>query len=173
MPSPFRPAFPDRARSRTSRGGSATRTGAGLLACSLVLVGGCKLVDQRTFNPSANRPPPPPVLPAGPPGRAPAPVPPLAAIPEGAPPESWKAALSGVARAALDRKPNVLFRVISRVPTRGGPDAQATALASAGKGTAQQVADVLTAAGAAPAQVELSGESVPGLTGPDVQVFVK
>jgi hypothetical protein len=140
-----------------------------VLLAALALTG-CKLVDQRTFDPSAGRPPPPPVLPQRP---APLPVPPLATVVAGSPADDWKPALVEIARAALARKPNVLFRVISRVPAAGDPDAQARALQGVATGTGQAVADALVSAGVPAGQIELTGRSDPGVRQPDVQVFVR
>lgn len=135
-----------------------------------VALGGCKLVDQRTFDAAANRKPVPQVPPAVP--GAP-PVPPLAAVRFGAPPESWQPGLIEIVRMALARKPEALFQVQTLVPARGTPQAQAAALAASGRTGGRLVAETIVSAGASSAQVEMTASSDASVTEPEVRVYVK
>lgn len=117
-----------------------------------VLVSGCTLVDQRTFQsgPPGLAPPPPVVL--LPPPQAPGPTP-FATI-HAAPGLNLAQALGPAVKAALARKPDVAFTV-----TAQGPD---EAAASAQAALAGQVAATVMAAGIPPLRVRLTGSIRPG-----------
>ncbi|MGI4746480.1 MAG: hypothetical protein ACRYGI_10990 [Janthinobacterium lividum] len=139
-----------------------------MLAC--MVLGGCKLVDQRTFDSAAGRPPVPHVKPARP---GPAAAPPLALVRFQAAPETWQPGLTDIVRLALSRKPLALFRVQTLVPATGTPDAQARSLAEAGGTGGRQVAETIIAAGASSGQVEMSAMTDASVTTPEVRVYVK
>lgn len=136
----------------------------------LVFLAGCKLVDQRTFDASVNHRPVAHAMP-GPPG--PPPIPPLAAVRFAEPPETWQPALTDIVRQALAAKPEALFQVQTLVPATGTPQAQAAALAEAGRGNGRLVAETIVAAGASSGQVEMTAMSDGSVTQPEVRVTVK
>lgn len=139
-----------------------------MLACTVL--GGCKLIDQRTFDSAAGRPPIPHVKPARPGPAAPAP---LALVRFEAAPDTWQPGLTDIVRLALSRKPLALFRVQTLVPATGTPDVQARSLAEAGGTGGRQVAETIIAAGASSGQVEMSAMTDASVTTPEVRVYVK
>nr|WP_321983731.1 hypothetical protein [uncultured Lichenicoccus sp.] len=148
----------------------------GLLAAmlpTLALLGGCKLVDQRTFDRNAGRKPVahvPVVAVAGP-----APVPPLLVVPTREAPEDWQPRLAAAVHAALARKPNVLFTVQSIARVEPGADAQtqATALRAVIDSQGRAVAQAITGDGASSLQVEMSASADPAARDAEVRVFVR
>ena len=140
----------------------------GLLVCSVL--SGCKLIDQKTFDPSAGRRPIAHVPPASP---APPPPLPLASVRYQADPATWQPGLADIVRMALARKPEALFQVETLVPATGTPQAQAAALSAAGHAGGEAVADTIVSAGASSGQVEMSARTDPSVKQPEVQVFVK
>lgn len=138
------------------------------LAC--LLLSGCMLVDQRTFDRSAGRKPVPhaPAAVASGPG----PVPPLFVVHAGQADEDWRPALRQAVGDALARKPNVLFTVESVVPVAPSPTAQAASLRAATADAGRPVADAITADGAQPVQVEMTAASETSVTAPEVRVYV-
>jgi len=138
----------------------------------VLLLASCKLVDQRTFDPAAGRMPVPRGKP--PPVRRPPAVPPLLVVRDPAGSDDWRPGLERAVRAALARKPNVLFTVQTTVPTAATPAAEAAALSAAGGTQGSLVANAIIADGARPAQVELSAAADPALHGPpEVRIFVQ
>ncbi|MBE7210598.1 MAG: hypothetical protein INR65_06225 [Gluconacetobacter diazotrophicus] len=175
MPSHRRRAFPDRSfRRRSAFSPVAGRNGvpgALLLAALAVpaLLGGCKLVDQRTFDPAAGRPPVPRYPPAPPPKPAPAPLA-LVRFNNG---DDWRPAVTAIVRAALERKPDAVFRVLTVVPGGGTPEQQATLLAGAARTQGAAVADTVRAAGAEARQIELAGTADPGIRDVEVRLTAR
>ncbi len=139
------------------------------LVAALGLVGGCKLVDQRTFVAGADRPPV--VVP--PRARAtPGPVP-LVAIRFPSPPDDWTGPLRVAVDLARARKPDVLFTVDSATGAAGGPAASAARLRSASH-DAGAIADAIVADGVDRLQVVLTASTEPALgAGSVVRVFVR
>ena len=135
-------------------------------ACALVatlLIGGCALVDQTTFNPEAGR----------------RPTIPQAAVPAAVPPQPGPPALltvrfpasgdvdADVAKAvaaAKARKPNVVFEVVEIA----GPQPGATVGADAAT-----VARMIETHGVPAARVRLSARPTPNPPGREVQVYVR
>ena len=114
----------------------------------LLLLGGCTLIDQRTFNPNAG------VAPIVPPPAAPlvdTPIDPRALFTL-RPPATLNAAaqqtLARVVRAALARKPTATFAVVAVAPAPGD-----------GSGQAETVLRALFAAGVAPGHAFLGARS--------------
>lgn len=135
----------------------------GLLA--LVLLPGCKLIDQNTFNPAAGAVP---VIP-------PAPLV-AAAVPSGPPPllvirpgEPADAAIRGAVAAARQRKPDVLFDVVAMVPDGPTGDDQAAAAST----EAGAVARIVSAQGVPSRQVRLLARPEAGLTNREVRIYVR
>ena len=138
-----------------------------LLSCC-VLLAGCKLVDQRTFDHDAGRKPvphAPAAVAAGPP-----PVPPLFVV---RPATEWQGPLRAAVREALARKPNVLFTVDSVVPTDDVPARQAAAMQDTVLQLGRPVADAIAADGARPDQIELAASSDPRVHQPQVRIDVR
>lgn len=127
-------------------------------------------LDQRTFNPRASRrpavyiPPPPP----GPP-----PIPPLIQLVAGTSEQEWGGPVRAIVRKALDRKPNILFQVQALVPPGGDADTTRLALSRLVSSDAQAVTDAIVAAGASPAQVEMSAMPDSTVTQPTIRVYVR
>lgn len=164
---PSRPAFLASTNTRPAAPVRAVLRPA-LLAC--LALGGCKLIDQRTFDSAAGRAPVPAVQPTRP---GPAAPPPLALVRFQAAPDTWQPGLTDIVRMALSRKPLALFRVQTLVPATGSPEAQTQSLADAGRTGGRQVAETIIAAGASSAQVEMSAMTDASVTAPEVRVYVK
>ncbi|MFT8897652.1 MAG: hypothetical protein ABF968_11930 [Acetobacter sp.] len=141
----------------------------GLMGAAVLALDGCGLLDQRTFNPRASRPPkvyiPPP--PPGPP-----PIPPLIQLVAGTPEQEWGGPVRAVVRKALDRKPNILFQVQAVAPPGADPDATRLTLSRLVSSDAQAVTDAIVAAGASPAQVEMSAMPDSTVTQSTIRVYV-
>lgn len=131
-------------------------------AILLALAGlsGCTLVDQRTFNPDAGRPPVRPKPPAPPAPLAPAEPgpPPLLSIRLPAPAD-LQATIARSVAAARARKRDVVFDVVEFTPGT-----------SAG-GEAAEIAEFIVAQGVPPARVHLSARPIPDIAR-EVRVFV-
>lgn len=140
-----------------------------LLCCAWLC--GCKLIDQRTFDRNADRPPVPHVH--APIARAVATTPPLFVVHSGQPDDEWQPNLRGAVSEALARKPNALFTVQSVVPVAASPAAEAAALQGATAGIGRSVADALGVDGAPPAQIQMSAATDPAIKSPEVRIFVR
>ncbi|MDG6095092.1 hypothetical protein LOC54_08205 [Acetobacter sp. AN02] len=130
----------------------------------------CDLVDQRTFNPKASRPPVPYIPPAKP-GR-PA-TPPLIEVEAGTPQEEWENTLRTLTKRALARKPDVLFTVQITAPSGADATEDARTLSRITASDGQPVAATIISAGANPAQVEMAAMPVPGLAKPVIRVYIR
>lgn len=133
----------------------------------LALLGGCKLIDQRTFDPEAGRAPPVPPPPPAPPAPVVAPTGPLplVTIPL-APPVDYDVPLRQGIAAALARGRRD-FDVRTSVPATGTPDTEATATEAAAP-VAARVARLIAAQGG---RAILSAQVAPGAA--SVLVFVR
>jgi hypothetical protein len=147
-----------------------TRPHAILICC--LLLPGCKLVDQRTFDRSAGRAPVPHVPPSKV-ARGPGPVPPLFVVHSGLADEDWQPDLRQAVGAALARKRNALFTIEGVAPVAASPAAQAAALGDTTASNSRPVADAIIADGAQAAQVEMTAISDPAVHTPEVRVFVR
>ena len=131
-----------------------------------VLLAGCTLIDQRTFNPQAGVPAKPPAAP-GPPAIVPLVTINLAkAIPD------YAASLHQSVANALARKPDVQFDVVSVVPAAGTP-AEQVAAATGITADARAIARAINADGVDDGNIHLSARSDAGVTAREVQVFVR
>ncbi|WP_415525754.1 hypothetical protein [Gluconobacter sp.] len=142
----------------------------GGLLLAMPLLSGCKLLDQRTFNPNAGKPPQP-YIPPAPPG--PPPHAPFLSVSEGTPESEYGPIVERAAKAALSRKPNVLFTVQAFAPPQPTPDAQAQALTDVTNHLGALVAAHLAKAGAQPIQIEMHAITDPSATKPFVRVDVR
>lgn len=140
------------------------RTTVLLLAAATVLAG-CTLVDQRTFNPDAGRPP----AIATPPG--PPPVVPLVTIDFDKAAVEYRQPLTQAVQQALARKQSAEFDVVTVVPATGTPDQQVAA-ATAITPDARSVARAINASGVDDSHIHLSARAEPGVSSRQVQVFV-
>ena len=127
----------------------------------LLLVGGCTLIDQRTFDPHASEapviPPAPPAAPGPPPG-----PPALVVIAPGV--TDYRASLADAVRAARARKADVVFNVV---------EVQA-ADAAVPMGTAGvEVARAITAAGVPAQRVRLVARPEASARVGEVRVYVQ
>jgi hypothetical protein len=136
-----------------------------LLLAATLLMGGCTLIDQRTFNPRAGLGPVPP------PSTAPAPAPALITVDFEKPDPVYEAQLREAVDQALSRKPNVVFEVVTVVPAAGTPAQQVDAAVSI-RADAREVARIITDQGASPDQVHMLARAEPTATGRQVQVYV-
>lgn len=166
-PHPWPPALGRPASGRSTPGGRARACPPSwpwLLALVPSLAsGGCALVDQRTFNPEAGKPP---AVAAAPPAPAAAPAGPAALLTVRF---DRPAAIEGPVRQAVAlaraRKPDVAFDVVSVVP-----DADAV---GAGGAEAARVARLITAQGVPATRVNLQVRLDPAVGARDVRVFVR
>ncbi len=130
------------------------------------LLAGCTLIDQRTFNPLAGMPAKAPVV-AGP-----APTPPLVAIDFGRPSPDYAAALEQAVAAALARKADAQFDVITIVPATGTA-AQQTEAAVGLIPDARDVARAINRDGVDDDRIHLQARADAGVATRQVQVFVR
>ena len=143
-----------------------------------VLLTGCKLVDQRSFDHTAGRAPVPKLPPAPTQVAHAAPTPPLFVVPAGQPDQDWQPDLRQAVAEALARKPNVLFTVESVAPapppssSSSSPAAQAASMRAAATLDGLPVAQAIAADGAQPAQVEMTALADPAARAPEVRVYV-
>ncbi|WP_249197720.1 hypothetical protein [Gluconobacter kondonii] len=142
----------------------------GGLLLAAPLLSGCKLLDQRTFNPNAGKPPHPYIPPAPP---APPPHAAFLSIPGGTPESEYGPIVERAAKAALARKANVLFIVQAFAPHQATPDAQAQALTDVTDHLAAGVAAHIEKAGAQSIQIEMHAMTDPSATKPFVRVDVR
>lgn len=131
----------------------------------LLLLAGCKLIDQRTFNPHAGEPPPAPAPVAS------AVVPPLLTIDFSTPNPVYDTALRQAVDQALARKEDVVFDVTTVVPATGTL-AQQVASASTIDADARQVARTISSEGVDDDNVHLSARADPDVKGRQVRVYV-
>ncbi len=135
---------------------------AALLA--LLLLGGCKLIDQRTFEttptaPAAaqlNRPGLPPL--------------PLLTMNPANPNTDWQTPLGEAVLAAEARKPDVRFNVVTPIPTSATQAVQNT-YAKNGQADAQAVAWQLQADGIAPDHISIRFQGDPGAPPREVRLY--
>ncbi|WP_051291793.1 hypothetical protein [Acetobacter nitrogenifigens] len=147
------------------------RSFAGLsLTAAALSLPGCKLVDQRTFDHTASRPPKV-IVPPPPPG--PPPVPPLVEVIAGTPVADWQGPLEAIVKRALARKPNILFRVQALAPPGADADADRATLARLTTNDGQAVANAIVAGGASPAQIEMTAMPNSGVASPRIRVYVR
>jgi len=130
----------------------------------LLAAAGCKLVDQTTFNPNAGKLPAPAVV-VGPS------APPLLTIRVDDPTLSYEPVLRQQVAAALARKADVVFEVVTVVPGTGSLDSQADA-ATGVIADARQVARTINGEGVDDPRIHLAARSEPGLDAREIRVFV-
>ncbi len=126
---------------------------------------GCTLIDQRTFNPDADKKPV--IAAAATPAAAPPQIgpPALLTIAPSATPDIYGAALKQAVAAALARKPTVVFDVVEMQPPDSAGDMPLGAEAAA-------VARLIGAQGVPPARVRLAARPDGSAPAREVRVFV-
>lgn len=141
-----------------------------LLAASSL--GGCKLVDQRTFDPQAGMPPfvPTPPAPAARPDRALDGLSPLVTI-RLAQDANYDQAIRQATAAVLARKRDAQFTVLTAIPP-GTADAQAAAVAAYAP-EAARVAGIIERRGVPPRRVRLEARAEPNLGAPEMRLYVR
>ncbi len=130
-----------------------------------VLLAGCKLIDQNTFAP----PPKPAVVKPAPP--APPPIPPLVTIRFDRPDVTYTDALRQAVTAARSRKVDVAFDIRAVAPTALTLAAQIANINQA-DADAHGVADAIEKLGVDPSRIGLQSGAEPGITVPEVRVYV-
>lgn len=142
-----------------------------IVISSLLALNACKLVDQRTFNPSAGRRPVPYVPPAPPPPPPP-PRPPIEIV-QGTPGEQWSKPLTALVKDALKRKPDAMFLVTIVTPISEAPATQQEAMQKTIQENGQAVAQAIIKAGAKPEQIQMSAKADGSVQKNVVQVNIK
>ncbi len=138
-----------------------------LPAALLLALGACHLIDQRTFNPNAGKPPVPPVQHvAFKPGPGA-----LLTISYAKGEPDYAPALADAVHRALAVKTNVLFTVETLVPLAHDADTQAAALRDAAA-TGREIAEAIVTDGADQGQVELTVKADPAVQAKQVRVSV-
>ncbi len=138
---------------------------AALALHGLLALGGCKLIDQRTFAPAPEAP-----TPAAP--RSTETRTPLISVAAGTKLATYEPLLRSPVRAAEARDPAVRFDVISVVPASGTLAEQVKA-ADAVRASAAEVAQALIAAGVAESRISLGARPDPTVHGPEVRVYLR
>lgn len=143
-----------------------------IAAALALLPTGCKLVDQRTFNPQAGVPPfvARPPAPAAQPDRTLDGLAPLVTIRLDRD-RGYDEAVAQAAAAVLARKRDAQFTVLTALPP-SPPDAQADAVARYAP-EAARVADLLARRGVSPARVRLEARAEPNLGTPELRLYVR
>jgi hypothetical protein len=136
-----------------------------LAATSLLC--GCKLIDQRTFESTGRRPSSADVA------HAQLPQVPLVTLDFAQVDQDWRTPLAQAAAAAILRKPDVEFDVVTPIPTSGNRALQ-DGFARLGQADAQAVATALLADQVSPDRIHLRFHGDPGVPKPRVvYVYVR
>ena len=135
-----------------------------IVPLTAVLLCGCTLIDQRTFDPRAGMPVASPAAAGG--------VVALVTIDLAKAHPDYAAALHQAVREAVGRKPGVEFDVVSVVPATGTPQQQVAA-ATGIIGDARDIARAINADGVDDGRIHLSARSDAGASSRQVQVFVR
>ncbi len=136
------------------------------LAGLLLALGGCRMIDQRTFarapvGPDAaaqNRP----VLPKLP----------VARLRPDDPQSDWRATLDAAVQSAIAHNPDARFELLTPIPTAAARDVQ-DRFASAGAAAAGVVAAALRQDGVDPAHITIGYQGDAGKPAPEVRLFVR
>ena len=134
-----------------------------LVAATLILLAGCTLVDQRSFQPTAAVPGAVEIA------RARTPALPLVTIRMD---QEYRAALAEAVQAAQQRKPDVTFDIQALVPLQAPPAEQDRRIAEASQ-DAQAVATAIGAAGISSDRLHLGLLGDAGSPAREVRVYVR
>lgn len=138
-------------------------SGAIPLALAGLVLPGCTLIDQNTFNPAVSAVPVVARAPAVPPASTA--VPPLLTLRPG---EAAQGVVRQAVAAARSRKADVVFDVVAMVPESADDDQVTRASVEAGT-----VARLVRAQGVTPDRVRLLARPEAGLAGREVRVYVR
>ena len=136
-----------------------------------MLLLGCRLVDQRTFEQAGLYPGAAQLQRADFALKA-LPPPPLATIRFGAGDTGWQPALIAASREARARKPNVVFDIVTPIPIHASLDIQDQAQKSGAKDAAA-VAEVLQADGVSADQIRIGSRGDSGQPPREIEVYVR
>jgi len=136
------------------------------LSLAALLLGGCTLIDQRTFSPT------PPAPTATEIARAKAPVLPLVSIRMDQPGQNNRAVLADAVQAAQARKLDVTFDVFAMVPSQAPPAEQDRRAAEA-TNDARAIATELEAVGVMRDRLRLGLRGDPGTPPREVCIYVR
>jgi len=139
---------------------------AGSALAVLALLGGCKLIDQRTFERAPTGPA------AAQLARPDLPPLPLLTINPSKPDADWRTALADAVLAAGARKPDVSFEVVTPIPTSAKQPVQDD-YARNGQADAQVVATALQSDGVLPERISLRFQGDPGAPAREVRLYVR
>lgn len=138
----------------------------------ILLLAGCRLVDQRTFERAGFYPGATQLQRADYAQRA-LPPPPLVTIRFGGQPDSgWQTVLVEAAREARGRKSDVSFDLVTPIPTTASLAVQDAAQRT-GAADAQAVAMVLEGDGVSPDQIRLGARGDAGQPPREIEVYVR
>ena len=139
---------------------------------SALLLAGCKLVDQRTFNPQAGVPPvvPKPAPPAPQPDRTLDGLAPLVTIRPGQD-TNYDQAVEQATTAVLARKHDAQFTVLTAVPP-AAPDVQASTVARYAP-EAARLASLIERRGVPAQRVRLEARPEANLSAPELRLYVR
>ncbi len=146
------------------------RVSAALLLTTLLLLG-CRLVDQRTFERAGLYPGAAQLHRADFALRA-LPPPPLVTIRFGAANTGWQEALIAASRDARARKADVTFDIVTPIPVKASLDIQDQAQKSGAKDAAA-VAAVLQGDGVSADQIRIGSRGDPGQPPREIEVYVR
>lgn len=139
-----------------------TATGMSLIA----VTSGCRLVDQRTFQPAGQAPEAAQLT------RPDLPALPLLAIRFPADESAWRPLIVEAVRSAQARKPGVVFQIVTPVPISASAETQ-SGYEKAGTAYATLVANAMLSEGVAPERVHIGLRSDPGSPPLEVRVYVQ
>lgn len=126
-----------------------------LMLSGLFFLSACKLVDQRSFNPSAGRRPTPYIPPPPPP---PPPAPPIEIV-EGTSQDQWGKPLTNLVKDALSRKTDALFVITSVTPVLPDPIAQQEQMNKLAANEGKAIANEIVKAGAKVEQIQMTAKA--------------
>lgn len=121
---------------------------------AIIALQGCNPIDQRTFNPNANRPPVVRIKADNGPATKP-----FIEIVQGTSPDVYKAPLQQSVKAALAHKSNILFIIDGLAPPQKTPEEQQAVLKALLNELVVPVATQITEAGALPIQLDIRVET--------------
>ena len=140
-------------------------------ALIVVMAAGCRLVDQRTFERPGRSPGTPQLARADYAQRA-VPPPALVTIRFGRIDSDWQPAVVAASRDARARKADVIFDLVTPVPTNA-PAAVQDSAQKAGAKDAAAVAAVLQGDGVSADQIRIGARGDPGQPPREVEVYVR
>lgn len=136
------------------------------LLLGLVVLGGCRLIDQRTFE-SAPATPAAAQL-----ARPDLPALPLLTVDASVSDGNWRASVAEAVLAAEARKPDVRFEVVTPIPTSASRKIQDLYSAN-GQTDGQAVAAALQSDGVPPDRIDIRFQGDPGAPAREVRLYAR